>query len=331
MALQFKPAIREAVPMPIALSGPSGSGKTYTALLMAAGIAGATGKVGLVDSENGRGKLYADSPGIQKALPNGYLYAELTEFSPQSYIAAIDDAEAAGITVLVIDSGSHEWEGPGGCEEIAEKAPKKWITAKKEHKKFVYRMLYSNMHIILCLRAREKVKVVGKDYIPLGVLPICEKNLMFEVLLSLQLQDGTHHATPIKVPEALAGIFPGGRMVTKEDGVRIREWIESGSAASSDERTKKRARMAAEGGMKAYMEFFGSLTAPQKRMLAASTHAENKALAEAIDRESEVPEVDKLPDPVELVAGTLVRFNGATWAVTDTAEGYQWVETQAAA
>lgn len=331
MALEFRPAVREAVPMPIALSGPSGSGKTYTALLMAAGIAGVTGKVALLDTENGRGKLYADSPGIRKALPNGYLYAELTSFAPSDYIGAIDDAEAAGITVLVIDSGSHEWEGPGGCDEIAEKAHKKWITAKKEHKKFVYRMLYSTMHIIICLRAREKVKVVGSQYIPMGILPICEKNFMFEMLLSLQLQDGTHYAAPVKIPEALAGVFPGGRMLTKDDGAKIREWIDSGSVGNSDDRTKKRARLAAESGMKAYLDFFASLTPSQRKILAASTHAENKSVAEAVDKEGEIPEVDKLPDAIEQVVGTLMRCNGSTFAVVDSEDGYRWAETQAAA
>lgn len=332
MALQFRPAVREAVPMPIAISGPSGSGKTFSALLVAAGIAGTTGKVALLDSENGRGKLYADSPGIKKALPNGYLYAELpSPFSPQSYIQAIDDAEAAGITVLVIDSGSHEWEGPGGCEEIADKAPKKWATAKKEHKKFVYRLLYSHMHIILCLRAREKIKIVGKEHIPLGILPICEKNFMFEMLLSLQLEDKTHHAIPVKVPEALQSVFPGGRMLSKEDGERVRRWIDSGSIADSDDRLKKRARLVAEEGMKAYTDFFSALTPVQKKMLVASTHAENKAIAEQADKDGEAVEVEKLPDPVELVAGTVMRCGGSTWVVTDTPDGYQWVEAQAAA
>ncbi len=334
MALQFRPAVREAVPMPIAISGPSGSGKTFSALLVAAGIAGTTGKVALLDTENGRGKLYADSPGIKKALPNGYLYAELSApFSPKRYCEAIDDAEAAGVTVLVIDSGSHEWEGPGGCEEIAETAKKKWATAKAENRKFVYRLLYSPMHIIICLRAREKVKIIkgSNEHIPLGILPICEKNFMFEMLLSLQLEDKTHNAIPVKVPDALQSVFPGGQMLTKADGEKIRQWIDSGTSADADDRLKKRARLIAEEGVSAYSEFFTSLTAAQRKMLAASTHAENKAIAAAADKNSEIPEVAVLPDAVELVVGTLMRCNGATWAVTYTDEGYRWVETQVAA
>lgn len=328
MALQFRPAVREAVPMPIAISGPSGSGKTFSALLVAAGIAGATGKVALLDTENGRGKLYADSPGIKKALPNGYLYAELpAPFSPKRYIEAIDDAETAGVTVLVIDSGSHEWEGPGGCEEIAETAKKKWATAKAENRKFVYRLLYSPMHIIVCLRAREKVKIIkgSSEHIPLGILPICEKNFMFEMLLSLQLEDKTHHAIPVKVPEALQSVFPGGQMLTKGDGEKIRQWIDSGSSADADDRLKKRARLIAEEGVAAYAEFFTSLTAAQRKMLAASTHADNKATAERVDRAvAEIPEVDRLPDPIEQAAGTTLRCDGATWTVEDSEDGHRW-------
>ncbi len=82
--------------------------------------------------------------------------------------------------------------------------------------------------------------------------------------------------------------------------------------------------------MTVYSAFFQALSAGNKKILVASTHTENKAIAEQADRDGEVPEVDKLPDPVELVAGTLMRCAGSTWAVADTENGYQWVETQAA-
>lgn len=316
MELQFRAAVREAVPMPIAISGPSGSGKTFSALLIAAGIAGATGKVALLDTENGRGKLYADSPGIKKALPNGYLYAELAApYSPKRYIDAIDAAESAGITVLVIDSGSHEWEGPGGCEEIAETAKKKWATAKLENRKFVYRLLYSPMHIIVCLRAREKVKIIKgtNEHIPLGILPVCEKNFMFEMLLSLQLEDKTHYAIPVKVPDALQPVFPGGRMLTKEDGERIRQWIDSGSSMDVIDRLKKRARLVAEEGVTAYAEFFGSLTKEQRRGL-LDVHAELKAIAEQAGRDAaaiaEYDDFASAPDPMNLNLGARIKVGG---------------------
>ncbi len=55
-------------------------------------------------------------------------------------VEAIEEFQASGVKVLVIDSGSHEWEGEGSCTEIAEKPllnGKKmadWKRAKAEHK-----------------------------------------------------------------------------------------------------------------------------------------------------------------------------------------------------
>jgi hypothetical protein len=332
MELQFKKAIRKSAPIIISISGPSGSGKTYSALLMAAGLAGPNGRVGFVDTENGRGCFYADSPGIMTALPNGFEIIELdAPFSPERYIAAIDAAEKADINVLVIDSGSHEWEGTGGCSEMAERDKGRWNKAKQANRKYVYRLLYSTMHIIVCLRARERSKIIPKhesitgkeEVISLGILPIAEKNFVFEMLMSLQLDEKTHHAIPVKVPEPLVGLFPGNQLITKADGERIREWNESGASGDSNERLKKRARAAAEEGTAAYSAFFRALTPPQKKVLANSTHTENKQIAAAADS-VDIPEVEKLPDAIEQVVGTVMRCNGATWAVVDSESGYQW-------
>ncbi len=294
MELQFKKATRKAVPLIMSLAGTSGSGKTYSALLLAAGLAGPQGRVGFIDTENGRGCFYADSPGIMAALPQGFEIMDLdAPFSPARYIEAIGAAEKAGINVLVIDSGSHEWEGYGSCSEIAEADKGRWNRAKRENRRYVYRLLYSTMHIIVCLRAREKSKIIPKhesasgkeEVIALGVLPVCEKNFVFEMLLSLQLDERTHHAIPVKVPEALQSVFAGGRVITKADGERIRQWNETGSIADQSERLKKQAREAAAGGTEQYKAFFGALAVAQRKLL-DSVHVENKQIAEQADREA---------------------------------------------
>lgn len=337
MELQFKKAIRKSVPLIMSISGTSGSGKTYSAILMAAGMAGPDGRVGLIDTENGRGCFYADSPGIMAALPQGFEIIDLdAPFSPGRYIEAIDAAEKAGINVLVIDSGSHEWEGIGGCSEIAERDKGRWNKAKIANRKYVYRLLYSSMHIIVCLRAREKSKIIPKhesntgreEVISLGVLPIAEKNFVFEMLLSLQLDEKTHHAIPVKVPEPLLGQFPGNRLITKADGERIRQWNSGGASGDPNDRLKKQARSAAEEGMLAYTAFFQGLPAPQKKVLVDSTHAANKDIATQADKDraSDIPDVDKLPDAVEQVIGSTVKCAGELWTVNDSEEGYRWVK-----
>jgi len=293
--LEFRKASRKSVPMLLSISGVSGSGKTYSALKLAAGLAGKTGKVGMIDTENGRGEIYADSPSIIEALPNGYEYARLDPpFTPKAYTDAIKAAEEAGITVCIIDSGSHEWEGIGGCTEIAEEKPIKgepnWKLAKIPHKRFVNHLLCSPMHIIVCLRAREKVKYWknpaknGKvDIISAGIQPISEKNFPFEMLVSLRVDEETHHAKPLKVPEPLVHLFPEEALISKEMGERIREWNDGGNPLDEFDQIAKRAKAQALNGVEAYRHYFQSLTKIQKAWLIKHGHEDFKFDAEQAD------------------------------------------------
>jgi len=107
-------------------------------------------------------------------------------FSPARYAQAIKEFQEKGIKVLVIDSGSHEWEGEGGCEDIANasllagKKMANWVGAKRDHKSFMNTLLHCDMNVIVCLRAREKTDFKNPDKpVSLGIQPICEKNFMF--------------------------------------------------------------------------------------------------------------------------------------------------------
>lgn len=143
--------------------------------------------------------------------------------------------------MLVIDSISHEWEGTGGCEEIATLTnPMKpqWNRAKSEHKRFMNALLQSNMHVICCIRAREKVKLVtvqknGKnvtEYVPQGIMPVTEKNVMFEMTASLMMWDSGSAQQVMKCPEELRGIL--GRetgYISAQDGLALRQWVQGGN------------------------------------------------------------------------------------------------------
>lgn len=296
--LEIKKAVRHSVPILTMISGVSGAGKTYSALLVAAGLAGDKGRVGFIDSENGRGSMYADSPGIIAALPNGYDVIEISPpFAPQTYIDAIDLFEKAGCTVCVIDSGSHEWEGEGGISSIAENNGGRWNKAKLAHRKFVNRLLWSKMHLVVCLRAREKVKIISKtqsgtgkeEIVSLGILPVCEKNLPYEFMLSLMIEEKTHLASPLKCPEAFEVLFNKPKMIGKADGDRIREWNDLGVSLDPYDRLRKRARATADEGMEAYKAFF-SVLAPVDKKALESTHSDNKSAAERADQERKLAE-----------------------------------------
>ena len=305
--LEFRKASRKSVPMLLSISGVSGAGKTLSSLILAGGLVSRNGRVGLLDSENGRGALYADSPSVLASLPSGYEYARLDPpFSPRAYIDALTAAEKAGITVCVIDSTSHEWEGIGGCCEIAEQKKLRgmpnWSLAKMEHKRFVNYCLSSTMHLIFCLRAREKVKIVevnGKtEIIPIGIQPIAEKGFPYEMLISLRVEEETHHARPIKVPEPLVHLFPKEALITKEIGERIREWNDGGNPLDEFDTIAKRAKAEALNGVEAYRQYFQSLTKKQKAWLVKHGHDDNKFDAEQIDLAAQGVEQEQPEDEV---------------------------------
>jgi hypothetical protein len=237
--LQIRPAQREGARLVIGLAGWTGCGKTTTAILLAYGLANYdASKVGFIDTENRRGSLMADI--LQTTNPPTdvpFLIGDLVApFSPQRYIDAISDFEKAGVEVLIIDSISHEHEGPGGLIDIADDN-KYWNRAKFQHKKFVNALLQSSMHIIVCVRAREMVEMVKVkdestnrmkvDYQDKGLQPVTEKNLMFDMTASLMMYDEGSRQTKLKCPGALQAILGRGQgYITPADGKAIRDWVD---------------------------------------------------------------------------------------------------------
>ena len=168
MNFEIKPATRTGIKPLIGIYSESGCGKTMSSLLLARGLVGPSAKIVMLDTESGRGSLYAD------VIPGGYEVMEMREsFSPSNYIAAIQAVEKSGAAVLVIDSGSHEWEGLDGVTDMAMQISQAraskwnkgwdgvvqfgdWKQPKMEHQKFMLKMLQSPLPIIVCLRAKKK-------------------------------------------------------------------------------------------------------------------------------------------------------------------------------
>lgn len=246
--INIREARREGARLVIMVAGVSGSGKTRTALEIAYGLSNRDpSKIGVLDTENRRGSLYSKVFEGSQAEPRkhpskvpfliGDLYAP---FSPARYTEAIHEFQRAGVEVLIIDSGSHEWEGIGGAVDIAEAGNPKlpnWNKAKAEHKKFMNALLTCDMHIILCLRAREKAKperqtVDGREklvYVDMGLQAITEKNVLFEATVSLMVHDNGRRQDVVKCPGELLPILGRGQgHITDEDGLQLRQWVDGG-------------------------------------------------------------------------------------------------------
>lgn len=224
--IQIKKVQREGARLIIGIAGVSGSGKTRTAIELAYGLAGGNAeKIGFLDTENRRGSLYAD------VLPAPFLIGDLyAPFSPQRYIDAIHEFQRAGVEVLIIDSVTHEWEGTGGCQEIAANTTSRmadWKKAKAEHKRFMNAMLQCDMHIICCIRAREKTDFKDpRNPVNLGLQPIQEGNFMFEMTASVMMHEMGSRQDVLKCPAELLPILGrGAGYITQSDGSALRGWI----------------------------------------------------------------------------------------------------------
>ena len=237
---EFKRATRQGVNPLVVLFSESGCGKTMSSLLLARGFVGPQGKIGMIDSESGRGSLYAD------VIDGGYEVLNLDPpFTPKSYIDAIEGGVKAGYSILVIDSGSHEWEGAGGVLDIAGENEHRsgkaglhnWRVPKMEHAKFVLSLLRSPIPLIVCLRAKFKTRQTKDDNRKTVIVkdeftsPIQAEDFIFESTLHGEIMpDHFFRLTKASHP-ALRDCFPTKGPITVEHGAMLAKWCQAPPAA----------------------------------------------------------------------------------------------------
>jgi len=311
--LNIVPAERDAARLVIGLSGLSGEGKTYSAIMLAYGLAGYDAKkVGFIDTENKRGRLYANILRNHPTHPtqDKFWIADLEPpFTPARCAQAIKDFNDfraskgdPGIEVLVFDSVTHEYEGTGGVMEIAElqalgNGPKKrpnWALAKKLHKEFMNVLLQSNAHVIPCIRAREKGRekmVEGKKVFEMDGVPspIQERNFMFEMTASLMMWNEGKTQSVLKCPEELRPFL--GReegYITSADGFAIREWLQSGGEIDQKrEKLRNALRNETSQGEAHYLECWDKLKPAQQKAVGKDFHETLIAAAREYDQVAE--------------------------------------------
>jgi len=181
--MAFTRATRAAAKLRLGLIGPAGSGKTMTALRVAHGLGG---RVAVIDTERGSASLYSGERGLD------FDVLELDTYEADKFIAAIGQAEAAGYSVLIIDSLSHAWAGKGGILEFVDNAAKRsgggtfsgWRDATPRHNQLVDAILGAKLHIICTLRSKvEHVieTVNGRTQVrKVGMQPVQRDGLEYE-------------------------------------------------------------------------------------------------------------------------------------------------------
>lgn len=293
--IQIREAQRAGARLVVGIAGISGSGKTYSALQLAYGLAnGNAKKVGLLDTENRRGSLYADVLKNKNGDIQRFMIADLAApFSPQRYIDSILAFQAAGVEVLVIDSVSHEWNGLGGVLDIVdgyEKSITGWKKAKPEHKRFMNVLLQSDMHIVVCIRASNKTDWKDpKNPKSLGIMPVQQEEFMFEMTASMMMWNGGKERDVTKCPEELVHIF--GRngestqgYLTPRHGLMLRQWVDGGAQLDpAVEHARNTLKSITEQGIQATEKAWKETPKKIRDVLGEAFRAEIAASAQGFD------------------------------------------------
>lgn len=323
MTFQFSTAVRDRVGLLIGLAGSTGSGKTLSALKLARGLAGGDdSRIAFIDTEGGRGKHYAPAPGENPGPGRfGFQHGDLRPpFTPENYLEAIKAADEAGFEVIVIDSFSHTWDGDGGLQamhaDLVEQAVAKarasaeergwnfdelsardkasigaWKEPKLRLKRLVSRLLQCRAHLVICMRADEKMRMEtveeqgrnGKSYkrtiitppkdLPVNErwVPIIERRFPYELTTSFLLTAAAPGVPiPIKLQEQHRAAVPLDKPLSEATGRTLAEWARGGavSAASGKERLFNDAREQMRADPDHYDEWWAQLTPKAQRALA---------------------------------------------------------------
>ncbi len=233
----------------LAVAGPSGSGKTESAMRLARGYCGPKDKFVVLDTEEKRA-LY------KKARYQPWDWVDFQPpFTPERYVEALEAVKH--YRAVIVDSGSHEYAGPGGLQDIqadtlermakgnearmeALTAPS-WKDAKHRHKsKFMSYLIRYPALLIVCLRAEPKVKFVKDDkgkmqIVDAGYVPICEKMFMYEMLVGCMMTaDNAGVPQHIKrLEQDLEPIFLANKQIDEGTGERLAAWAAGRQATTA--------------------------------------------------------------------------------------------------
>ncbi|MFC6790628.1 hypothetical protein ACFQE0_14025 [Methylobacterium komagatae] len=252
MSFTFAPAVSftERAGLFVSLTGGTNSGKTFSAMRLARGIAGPSGKIAVLDTEGGRTLHLKDAFAFDANVMDA-------PFRPERFSDAARAAEDAGYAALVIDSFSMEWVGIGGVldwqaaelQRMAGDDYRKqermkmasWIKPKTAHKAMVYALLQRRIPIIFSIRGEETVKPGEAGEKPTKILKsVCNSQFPYEVTVSFRLEAERKGYIDLSDPRswkmegAHEAIFRHGERISEEHGAALAAWArgERGAAAA---------------------------------------------------------------------------------------------------
>lgn len=229
---RFQRATKTAIKLRAAAFGPAGSGKTFTALRVARGLIGDAGRLAVIDTEARSASRYANRFAFD--------VDELTDPTVDDYVAAIDDAAAAGYDALVIDSMSHAWKWLNDEIEAIAKARYRgntwsaWAEGNAIWARLTKAILRFNMtgHVLATMQSKTEWVTVDngsgrKAPQRVGLAPTAGKGIEYEFDLLLEMTP-EHAANVIK---DRTGKFQD-RIIQKPDeafGRELAAWLADGA------------------------------------------------------------------------------------------------------
>ena len=237
MALQIKKASKQAVHIKLCLTGASGSGKTLSALRMAKGLVNEEpladdNKIAVIDTENNSASLYSTE----------FKFSCIDMVPPhraENFVQAVSQVVDAGFEVVIIDSGSHLWEGvldykdqldKGGVGRSGNSSFTNWNQAGAKFKEAINAILQAKIHVIVCLRSKQEYVLEPNDkgkMVPrrLGMAPVFRDGAEFEFTTILDI---TFNNTAVGTKDRTR-LFPSDRIITphitEKIGEEIRGWL----------------------------------------------------------------------------------------------------------
>lgn len=236
----FETVTRQKSKLRMGLVGTSGSGKTLGALYIAYGITADWSRIALIDTEHERGRFYANRTDLE--IPTGeFLYQSLTApYSPEKYIAYVQEAAAAvgPDGVIIVDSFSHAWDNEGGVLDIKNEIAKTqkngnsfsaWDEAGKVQNNLINAVLSVNAHTIVTMRAKMAYAMEtderGKTRpVKIGLAPVQRENAEYEFDVVMNIS--RDHTAVTSKDTTFLDTFCG--VITPEIGKQLHEWLDNG-------------------------------------------------------------------------------------------------------
>lgn len=242
MALEIRKAEKRRQKLRLALFGVSGAGKTMSALRIARGLVGPSGRICVIDSENASSELYADRfqfDVLPLSEPRNGKIADLADYHPDRYSEALEMASKAGYDAVIVDSLSHGWVQLLDEVERIAKAKYRgnswsaWSEGTPVQRRLIGNIINSPFHLIATMRSKTEwstEEVNGrKQPVRVGMNPEQGKGIEYEFSLLGEIYP--NHA--MNILKDRTGKFQD-RLIDKPDeifGAELLDWLNTGAEA----------------------------------------------------------------------------------------------------